>query len=180
MENPYLNEFKKQEQIFHSFQHRGILVSKYAWAIPNKKAIKELCKYSPLVEIGAGTGYWANLVKQMGGIVDCYDKYLLDKNYYKHTTHYTNIKEGDESILNNISPKVNLFLCWPPYNSSMANKCLNIFKGNYLIYIGEGYDGCTGDNMFHEELEKKWEEINVINIPQWFEIHDYMFIYKRK
>lgn len=164
----------------YSFEHRDILVPKYSWAIPTEKAIKELCKYSPLIEIGAGTGYWGSLIKKMGGIITCYDQYLLDKNYYKHTTHYTKIYKGDESVLNNISSKINLFLCWPPYDKPMAKNCLCVFKGDYLVYIGEGYDGCTGDDEFHIELEKKWEEINVINIPQWFGIHDYMCIYKRK
>ena len=33
-------------------------VKKYAWAIPGPKALEEIKKYSPIIEIGAGAGYW--------------------------------------------------------------------------------------------------------------------------
>jgi hypothetical protein len=35
------------------------LVKQYAWAVPDDKALNILREFSPLVEVGAGKGYWA-------------------------------------------------------------------------------------------------------------------------
>jgi hypothetical protein len=71
-----------------------------------------------------------------------------------------------------------LMLCWPPYNDSMAYEALRAFKGAKLIYIGES-DGCNATDAFFKLVEKKWVEVKVINIPQWFGLHDHLFLYKK-
>jgi len=38
------------------------LVEQYAWAVPDDKALNILQEFSPLVELGAGKGYWARYV----------------------------------------------------------------------------------------------------------------------
>jgi hypothetical protein len=45
---------------------RHALVDRYGWAIPTDEAIAALVELSPLVEIGAGRGYWAHLLRQAG------------------------------------------------------------------------------------------------------------------
>ena len=62
----------------------------------------------------------------------------------------------------------------------MASNCLKYFKGKYVIYIGEGYGGCTADDLFHSELKNKYNLINEIYIPQWDGIHDSLYIYEKK
>lgn len=64
------------------------LSEKYAWAIPNNKALDILKHYSPIVEIGSGKGYWASLLRRQGVDIICYDKYVPDKcwtevNFFK-------------------------------------------------------------------------------------------------
>src|SRR5262249_51994941 len=58
---------------------RQNLVRAYAWAVPDEEALRVCVKYSPLVEIGAGGGYWANLITQLGGKVHAYDDYQNDR-----------------------------------------------------------------------------------------------------
>jgi hypothetical protein len=41
----------------------------YAWCIPSTEAVRVLAKLSPVVEIGAGSGYWGYMLKQMEGCV---------------------------------------------------------------------------------------------------------------
>ena len=45
----------------------------YAFAVPTAEAIAVLKRHCPLVEVGAGTGYWASLVRQAGGDVTALD-----------------------------------------------------------------------------------------------------------
>lgn len=39
---------------------------KYAFAVPNERALQVIAYYSPVVEVGAGTGYWAGLLRKRG------------------------------------------------------------------------------------------------------------------
>jgi hypothetical protein len=174
--NNYLKEYEKNLTNYHVRQE---LVIKYSWAIPNNNAIQEITKYSPLVEIGAGTGYWGYLINKSGGKILCFDKYV-NENPYGHQIQYLPVHNGAEEVLEKLHHSINLFLCWPPYDNDMAINSLLSFKGKYLIYIGESYNGCTASDKFFEELDKYWVIIHDILIPQWDGLHDYLYIYKRR
>lgn len=92
-DNPYLHEFiricgtnknswerytktpfsKNTNNALTQMLARNLLVTKYAWAVPNPSVLQQIVKYSPLVEIGAGTGYWAKLITDYGGKIVAYD-----------------------------------------------------------------------------------------------------------
>jgi hypothetical protein len=189
MEIEYLERFKKlckpkkgQKEIdatMHRFKARHGMCREYSFAIPTAEAIREVAKLSPLIEIGAGSGYWASLLEKSGATVEAFDKFPKE-NKYKFTKTYTNIKTADEKILKDFPENYNLFLCWPNYDNDFAYKALSLFKGDKLAYIGEGEGGCTGNDQFHGLLKHDWEEIKSINIPQWDGIHDRLTIYQRK
>ncbi len=42
------------------------MVSKYSWALPNEELLTEIASRSPIIEIGAGNGYWASLLSKKG------------------------------------------------------------------------------------------------------------------
>jgi len=46
----------------------------YAYAIPTHAALERISWYSPVLEIGAGTGYWASLLSKIGCDVIAYDR----------------------------------------------------------------------------------------------------------
>eukprot|EP00897_Mesotaenium_endlicherianum_P009382 jgi/Mesen1/8472/ME000478S07970 len=52
----------------------------YSWAVPTGEAIDAIVKSAPggVLEIGAGTGYWAHLLRQRGVQVAAYDLQPLD------------------------------------------------------------------------------------------------------
>ena len=160
---------------FPSFTVRDKLVRKYSWAIPTEAILKTVAKYSPLVEIGAGTGYWAYLLAKLGADIICYDTHV--ENTPPETIWYA-IGAGNESKVMEHSNRA-LFLCWPPYSQPMASNCLKAYTGDTLVYIGEGYSGCTGDGEFHDILEKDWTEVEQISLLNWFGIHDSLWVYHR-
>lgn len=190
MKNPYFDEIKKLKEKYGTsfneddgflpsmenfttvFPKRKKLVKKYSWAIPDDAAIYTILKHSDsLVEIGAGNGYWAYLLKQKGGIVHCYDQYPSIKTWHP-------VKYGTElNVLDHLNST--LFLCWAPYNDSTATNTLKLYNGDKLVVIGES-GGCTADDEFFEILEKDWEEIEFYTIPTWCGIRDNLSIYKRK
>ncbi len=182
IDNPYLKEFLSFQgdeynpsSFVKSFMAREGLVKKYAWAIPDKGAIEIIKKYGPIVEIGAGTGYWSYLMRQVGIDVVSYDQ----KPYNNHFCEgqWAEVKKGSGSKASLHSDRT-LLLCWPPM-SNMASQSLNAYQGNTVIYIGESHGGCTADDKFFEEIHKNWKDVEEYGVPQWPGLHDWLNVYKR-
>ena len=155
----------------YRWRTRDDCVAKYSWAVPNQQAVVCLRDHSPVLELGAGTGYWASLVGQAGGYVRCYDK--------NPAGTWWPVLKGRARKARKFSDHT-LFLCWPPYQCSLAYDALTAYTGDTFIYVGEGWGGCTGDDRFHELLETNWSETRTVFIPQWFGIHDRMVVFCRK
>lgn len=158
---------------------RHELVMKYSWAVPTDEALDTIKRHSEngLVEIGAGTGYWAGLLRARGVDVVAYDLQPYDS--YNADGQWSEVLRGGQSKVRE-HPDRTLFLCWPPYNRPMAREALRYYAGDTLVYIGEGYGGCTGDDRFHRQLNLHWSEVEDVGLPQWYGIHDGLMVYKRK
>ena len=181
--NEYLNLFKKIMNMnlvgYEEVGWRRSLTRKYSWAVPNENATLMISKYTPIIEIGAGTGYWAMLLKNQGVDIIAYDLYPFKENFYHNLIQWFPIEKGTPKDLK-YHPQRNLFLCWPPYNDNMAFKCLRWFKGKILIYIGEIVKGCNATVVFFRNLIRDFKLIQKIKIPQWWRIHDNLTIWERK
>jgi hypothetical protein len=156
--------------------YRKDLCVKYAWAIPCAEAIDAIADLNePIVEIGAGTGYWASLLAEQGVDVVAYDDFS-----WKHEPTFFNVQDGaPKSILQH--PERSLFLCWPPYSTPMGDMCVRYWllgKGKYLVFVGEVGYGCTGDENMQERLDQL-TLVKRVCIPQWEGIHDQLCIYTR-
>ena len=49
-------------------------MERFAWAIPDARALRACAAFAPLVEMGAGAGYWARLLHDMGVEIEAFDK----------------------------------------------------------------------------------------------------------
>lgn len=161
------------------YETRHALVQKYAFAVPCDEALDALVALGPIVEMGAGTGYWAYLLRKRGVDIQAYDKHPGTNNHYKFTRRWTGVVHGLPGKLKKRANRA-LFLCWPNYNTSFASDCLRYYTGNAVAYIGEGGYGCTGDAAFHAALDREWEEVKEVRLPQWEGIHDALYIYRRQ
>ena len=147
----------------------------YAYAVPDITALNMIKSYGPIIELGAGKGYWAKLLNEIGTDIVAID----NLSWWKTFEPFFNVQQGDEkSILEH--PDRTLFLCWPPFDTSFAHKCLKLYSGEYFIYVGESKGGCTGTKAFFNYLDKNFDEVECHRIPQWFGIHDFLTIYKRR
>ena len=62
--------------IFECVEARDRLVARYSWAIPNDDALRVLDAHAPLIELAAGTGYWAHLLRARSVDILAFDTYL--------------------------------------------------------------------------------------------------------
>jgi hypothetical protein len=176
---------------------RNDVCGEYAWAIPDPASLDFVAQWCTpkAVEIGAGTGYWAWQLSQLGVDIVAYDlhppqhdgqnHYHSPRNEQKdkligETRHvFYDVLPGDHLMPWN-HPDRTLFLCWPPYSSNMANLCLKAYQGKRLVYIGEQSGGCNADDAFFKRLERNWEEVATHRIIQWSGLHDYIIVYERR
>lgn len=171
----------------------------WSWAIPNEEALDTIIKYSPigLIEIGAGAGYWAYLLREYGLDVLAFDPTPPPSPWSNRSGSFTEVLTGDHTVVIGSSERT-LFLCWPSYSESWTHEVIELYGGDTIIYVGEGNGGCTGDDRMHallgmdgcyhwEEgetcdacgIKSLFEEVASVDIPQWFGLHDRLYVCRR-
>lgn len=196
-DGPYLAYEKKfrslfpldpEYEIFSDFGNsycRYPYIAKYGFAIPNQHAINRITKLVwsksdyPLVEMGAGLGWWAHHLKQKGVDITCYDNF--DPAWGWNREPWVEVLPGSYEKITN---PCHVLLIWPPYNEPFATEVLKKWletatEDCLFFFVGE-LGGCTGDDEFFELLEQKCEEIEEVTIPSWPGVRDRLFIYSTK
>jgi len=120
-----------------------LLCNRYAWAVPDERALRIIKHFSPVIEIGAGKGYWAKLLRQREVDILAFDKFVFNisktgsstKRYQK--CHSEVLEGGPEVLLGSQANDRTLLLCYPDDRESMAIVSLENFRGDIIIYIGE-------------------------------------------
>lgn len=177
-----------------NIRHREHLCIQYAWSIPDPISLAFVSEHlgNTAIEIGAGVGYWAYCLAQLGTHVTCYD---IAPPQRIAANHWHSPRKGRYEALTGELRHVwqevyygnhnkakqytyPLFLCWPPM-SSMATQALKGYRGNTLVYIGEGSGGCTADDAFFALLDKEWESIADHRPVRWSGINDFIEVYTR-
>ncbi len=167
------------ENILTQYYAREEYIEKFGFAILNQETVEALKKYAPILEVGAGSGYWAYELKKAG-----IDIVATDTHSWKFADKWKAMSWIDVEKLNAIDsiskyPGRALLFVWPSYDEQWAEQALNVYEGNTVIYVGESYGGCTANDEFHAILDNKFEEIEEIDIPQFDGIHDRLRVYKR-
>ncbi|MFE2353420.1 hypothetical protein [Streptomyces parvulus] len=163
---------------------RHHLAPRYAWSIISPGDVTWLLGQldgRAVVEVGAGTGYWAWQLEQAGVDVAAYDPHppAEDNPYCKGNT-FTTVLQDDASAVKHHQDRA-LLMVWPPYDGEHARHALSVYEGDLFVYAGEGWGGCTADDGFYELLDREWAEVSVA--PQhvtWWGIHCHLTAYVRK
>lgn len=179
-----MNAYELRAQRERGSSARAALVAEYAWAIPDDRAIATIVGLGkPVIELGAGNGYWASLIAEAGGTVECYDREPGDHSEGATGKLWHPVSEGTCDVITRAHKDHALMLVWPPYATPMGTECLLRFMeagGSTLVYVGEGSGGCTADDEFHRILDEHWVNEKYVSIPQWHGIHDGLSVYRRK
>jgi hypothetical protein len=152
-----------------------------SWHVPTQEVINLLLNYGPIVSVGSGFAYTESIAIAQGADIISTDIEPNEKNgWCRGEKFYCNVEKLSAIDAVKKYKGRNVFMAWPPYNTPMAHDVVsNMEVGAYLIYIGEGHGGCTGDDNFFECLYSNFEEIDDIAIPQWMGLHDYCTVYKK-
>ena len=163
-----------------------ILQATYAYAVPSPVSIEWVTRFSsgrPIVELGAGRGYWAAQLSRAGHKVRAYELEppdTIDNPSFPQATGQVDVwfpvAGLDRLSAAELKDSV-LFLCWPPgWGNSMASYALAAYEatgGDRLIYIGEPKGGKTGDDAFFDALSERWKlESTDSGFVSWWNLAD--------
>lgn len=193
--NPYLDEYgvvkatydkamgsyRGGTEIIDFYGAKCALTNKYSWAVPSGEAIALIADLRlPIIEVGAGTGYWGYLLDQMDVDIDCYDVAPY-KNDYVNGKWYPVHKGTPADLLYLVgNTHRTLMMCWPPGDEDEASlHYLDHYKGDTFIFIGE-ISPATGSDGFHALLKREWDIHKELVLPRWTIARDSLFIYRRK
>jgi len=119
------------------------LVDKYAWAVPDERALKIIKEFSApagVVEIGSGRGYWMKCLEERGVDIIGYDLPLVvDEDDGQHMWSKSVLKGGPEKLKTKQCKGRTLLLCYPDEANSLAMECLETLSPEsvYIIHVGE-------------------------------------------
>jgi len=127
---------------------------KYNFCILSDKFLLDLKKMvekfemSKIIELSCGAGWFSYWMKKYGiPITDSVD----NKSWGRVFSYLPNITVGDSVDVVKENADTDLYiLSWPYMDTVAAEVWKEMRTGQYLLYIGEGYGGCTANNEFHD------------------------------
>lgn len=168
---------------------RRELCQHFSWAVPSPCVIQRLVEIGPILEVGAGTGYWAKCIRDAGGDIVPTDHQgwpRADPNpWHGGAKRHTDVLVFDamEAVRQFADKPRALMLGWPPYSNDMAEQATLAYLrlgGQTVIYVGEAY-GCTATERYERLLSLVFgDSFEEHLIPQWGGIHDSVRIFHRK
>lgn len=187
----FVDDYRNFEINMALMTMRDSYIRQYGFYIVSEGFIENTVNFfgkSRILEVGAGSGFLSACLQSSGIDIIPTDVHLTD-NRYGFKKLYTEVLEEDsvKYLKNNRDNFDTLLMSWPNYSSTFAYKIVkNMAPGQTLIYIGEGYGGCTADDNFFDYMEKHSEvlelETNKFNESSfsWAGIHDRVQIFKMK
>ncbi|KAK3267564.1 hypothetical protein CYMTET_23891 [Cymbomonas tetramitiformis] len=171
---------------FHLLIH-GPLTNLFSFAVPNAEAIATMVKYSPLVELGAGTAYWAELARSAGASITTYD---IDTEGRPRGESFGQVIDQSHLDLTKLDPTTALMLCWPVRPGGLAwdADVLAKFPGSTVLHIGEWakrtlltepHHGQTTSLRFQQAIEQDFRLVERIPIPSWPWCADELTVWQR-
>lgn len=178
-------------------------MEKYAWAIPDDRALRICAHFAPLVEMASGAGYWCRLLRERNVPITAYDK-DVDENCKAagvSARPFTKVEKGGPEVLE-LFPNATLLLIYPDdYEDSeepLSMASLSQYHGDTVIHIGE-WLGCTKtlsmegqetpDSVypwgrstspdFQIVLEASFHRVLMVPLPNWGSVKNCLTVWKR-
>jgi hypothetical protein len=167
------------EHHLREFELRESFIKRYGFAILTREAIEAIRPYAPLLEIGAGSGYWAYELRNYGIDVIATDSQHEAFGWFRSE----NVKQGrwDKTYveieqLTSVEavrkyPNRNLLVVWPSYRESWAADALGLFTGQVVVYMGEWGSACAEDRFF-DLLDQGFSDRISVRMPHFWGLYD--------
>jgi hypothetical protein len=159
----------------------------YSFATPTWEAVAKLASFGPVLEVGAGTGYWTHMLRTYFPAVQvvAYDKDPPVVQGKGRPNDYHGESRGWTAVLRG-GPETSaqhrghtLFLCYPPPDNAMALLALRSYAGATVCYVGE-WQGDSGTKGFETLLSASFRCEEIVPLPNWGDTCYSMMVWKRR
>ena len=165
-----------------SWMARAAFIAEWGFSIPCAEALRAIVPLSPLVEIGAGSGYWSAILRAAGADIIATDSSPgSDPGYRIKPSRHSHVEAlgGMDAVM--AYPKRNVFCSWPTRDDDWcAEASAAMQPGRYLALIGYEGGGNTGSAALFDLLENGFDLVARVAIPQWPGMSDALTIHRRK
>jgi hypothetical protein len=172
----------------------------FAFAIPSDAALQAVAQAARraggLVELGAGTGYWAHLLQQPPHSVDvaAFDIHPPGpdmRNLFFSET-FTRVRKGGAEVLDTQGARALLLaypFCRELHERSGASRpwdveALEAYKGHCVCHAGDlaevPTNSWTSSPALKRALKRDWVLQQTVQLPSWFQARDALTIWHRK
>jgi hypothetical protein len=159
---------------------RRELASRFAWAVPNEAALGLIGDHGPVLEVAAGTGYWAALLRERGVDVHPTDAEPSGNEYHQAGQVWLDVERATAVDAARAWPERALLICWPPPDDDSAGyAAVRAYTGDTVLYVGGGADGPTGTARLHREFDLNWTVTDELALPSWPGIPDRLTVWRR-
>jgi hypothetical protein len=168
------------------FARQHLYTDKYGWAVLDLKACEGIVSHTvgDVLSIASGLGAYEAGMRPM---LAHNERRIMCTDIADQQKAFMPVEKlsSVDAVRKYGSACKTCFLSWPEFEKSHTVRALKARREPfpYLVYIGEGKSGCTGDDALHEYFEEKYSLLENIYIPTWggcMATHDSVRIYKRK
>lgn len=186
---PEVDAFDKSEgRLIARWNRKGRhpVAYQYSWALLDDRALRTIAEHSPIISVGAGTGYYEDiLTREYSCDVKATDfsPPTLVKNTHANAVSHFDVQQDDATTSARAHPERALLIIWPTMYDGWADRAIRAYRkagGKTFIYVGEGECGCCADEAFFKRLRAEWDLTRLQLIPQWPGNHDMLAIYTAK
>lgn len=140
-------------------------LEKYPEYVPSDTAITTLVKCSPILEVGAGSGYWADVVNEAGGDILPTDKYNTGRQ-----TYWADVQKHTHEVVTEY-PDHNVLLCHPPGFAWPCDLLDLLAETQRFIFVGEWFPGADATPDFFQRLRRDWQLTQTFPVYDWASQH---------
>lgn len=144
------------------------------------EALQIVASFSPLIELEAGRGHWQRALSSAGATVVSFDKWAPSSrdSVPPDMVPVGKVLPGDERSIRTHRDKT-LLLVYPPPGDA-ALRCLDEYRGDVLVYVGEGRGGANSCDEFFDRLDAEFDVASVVELDPFHQCFERLFVLVRK
>lgn len=148
-------------------------LSEFPEYVPTDQAIQTLVDLGPVLEVGAGNGYWAHVVNENGG--DCLPTDLHPQ--YTGGKKWTHVREADGVDAVNDYPNRAVVMCHPSGADRWSERVLDAITTQPFVFIGAWFPGPDANPWFFKRLAENWTLSEEFPIYNWASSHAHGYVF---
>ena len=179
-----------EHMLIHTERDR--FISEFSFAVPTREALDRICRFSPLLEIGAGSGAWAKLLAMRGADIIATDPALEGFQLFFGSggrwaqSYYPVLPLHGKTAVRRWLNR-NVFCSWPSLNQTWLRQAARAMPpGRVLLVVREA---ATADERTWDDVEYRFKPLgeprdgwvdNSIELPTWHFLHDHLEVWQKK